>query len=139
LDRVRNLHYNPAVKDVGGDEEERTMYREDQSGSSFMLGIMTGAVIGAGVALLFAPRTGQEMRQQLGEQYRGLAERAGTTAQSLREGAQTIRESAQSGVERVQRAASQLSDRLSTASPAETSSSYQSDAASRFPSASPSV
>jgi gas vesicle protein len=117
------------------------MYREDQSASSFMLGIMTGAVIGAGVALLFAPRTGQEMRQQLGEQYRGLAERAGHTAQSLREGAQSIRESAQhlreQGVERVQRAASQLSDRLS--SPSETGSSYQSDAASRFPSASPSV
>src|SRR5215216_3483510 len=68
------------------DQEERTMYREDQSGSSFMLGIMTGAVVGAGVALLFAPRTGEETRQQLGEQYRGLAERAGQTAQSLREG-----------------------------------------------------
>src|SRR6187549_2085280 len=92
--RVRNLHCRSTVTDVGN-EEDRTMYREDQSGASFMLGIMTGAVIGAGVALLFAPRTGQEMRQQLGEQYRGLAERAEQTAQSLREGAQTIRDSAQ--------------------------------------------
>ena len=115
------------------------MYREDQSGASFMLGIMTGAVIGAGVALLFAPRTGQEMRQQLGEQYRGLAERAGQTAQSLREGAQSVRESAANlrdqGRERVQRAASQLSDRLSS-STTESSSSYESD---RFPSSAPSV
>ena len=117
------------------------MYREDQSGASFMLGIMTGAVIGAGVALLFAPRPGHEMRQQLGEQYRGLADRAGQTAQSLREGAQTIRESAQNlreqGKERVQRAASQLSDRLS--STAENAANYTSDAASRFESTSPSV
>jgi len=117
------------------------MYREDQSGSSFMLGIMTGAVIGAGVALLFAPRTGEETRQQLGEQYRGLAERAGQTAQSLREGAQSVRESAQTlrdqGREKVQRAASQLSDRLSPA--AEGDAGYQSDASSRFPSSSPSV
>jgi gas vesicle protein len=129
------------VTDVGQTEEERTMYREDQSGASFMLGIMTGAVIGAGVALLFAPRTGQEMRQQLGEQYRGLADRAGQTAQSLREGAQSIRESAQQlrdqGREKVQRAASQLSDRLS--STAESAANYTSDVASRFQSTSPNV
>lgn len=127
--------------DVSEIEEERTMYREDQSGASFMLGIMTGAVIGAGVALLFAPRTGQEMRQQIGEQYRGLADRAGQTAQSLREGAQNIRESAQQlreqGRERVQRAASQLSDRLS--STADSAADYASDVANRFQSTSPSV
>ena len=34
------------------------MYREEQPGASFMLGIMTGALIGAGVALLFAPKSG---------------------------------------------------------------------------------
>ncbi len=34
------------------------MYREEQPGASFMLGIMTGALIGAGVALLFAPKAG---------------------------------------------------------------------------------
>ena len=50
------------------------MYREEQSGASFVLGMMTGAFIGAGVALLFAPKSGHEMRQQLGEQYRGLAD-----------------------------------------------------------------
>jgi gas vesicle protein len=120
--------------DVGDTEEERIMYREDQSGASFMLGIMTGAVIGAGVALLFAPRTGQEMRQQLGEQYRGLADKAGQTAQSLRESAQSIRESAQQlrdqGRERVQRAANQLSDRLSSST--ESAANYSADVANRF-------
>ena len=129
------------MTDVGETEEERTMYREEQSGASFMLGIMTGAVIGAGVALLFAPRTGQEMRQQLGEQYRDLSERAGQTAQSLREGAQSIRENAaqlrDQGRERVQRAANQLSDRLS--STAESAANYTADAASRFQSNLPSV
>src|SRR5262245_14765445 len=117
------------------------MYREDQSGARFMLGVMTGAVIGAGVALLFAPRTGQDMRHQLGEQYRGLAERAGHTAQSLREGAQSIRESAQhlrdQGREKVQRAASQLSDRLSSTT--ESAANYTADVASRFQSTTPNV
>jgi gas vesicle protein len=129
------------VTDVGETEEERTMYREDQSGASFMMGIMTGAVIGAGVALLFAPRSGQETRQQLGEQYRGLAERAEQTAQNLREGAQNLRQNAQQladqGRERVQRAASQLSDRLS--STAESAANYTSDVANRYSSTTPTV
>jgi gas vesicle protein len=121
------------------------MYREEPSGASFVLGIMTGAVIGAGVALLFAPRTGQEMRQQIGEQYRDLTERAGQTAQSMREGAQNIRDSAEQlrdqGRERVQRAASQLSDRLSSTaeSAAKSAANYTADVASRFQSNSPSV
>jgi len=120
------------------------MYREDQSGASFMLGIMTGALIGAGVALLFAPRTGQEMRQQLGEQYRGLADRAGQTAQTIREGAQNLRDSAQNlreqGRERVQRFADQLSDRVSPSTEGATNE-YRSSSSStdRFPSSAPSV
>jgi gas vesicle protein len=79
------------------------MYRDDQSGSSFMLGIVTGAVVGAGIALLFAPRSGQEIRQQLGQQYRGLADRVGEQAGHLRD----------QGRERVQQLRGQLSDRTS--------------------------
>jgi gas vesicle protein len=86
------------------------MYREEQSGASFMLGVITGAFVGAGVALLFAPKTGQEMRQQLGEQYRGLADRVTETTQTLRENADTLR---QQGRERVQQLTGQLSDRAS--------------------------
>jgi gas vesicle protein len=103
------------------------MYREDQSGASFVLGMMTGAFIGAGVALLFAPKTGSEMRQQLGQQYRGLADRVGETTQHLRESAQQLR---QQGRERVQQLTGQLSDRVS---------SPQTSATERFPSSAPSV
>ena len=104
------------------------MYREDQSGASFVLGMMTGAFIGAGVALLFAPKSGSEMREQLGQQYRGLAERVGETTQHLRESAQQLR---QQGRERVQQLSGQLSDRVSSAP--------QTPAAERFPSSAPSV
>jgi len=105
------------------------MYREDQSGASFVLGMMTGAFIGAGVALLFAPKTGTEMRQQLGEQYRGLADRVGETTQYLRESASHLRET---GRDHVQQLTSQLSDRTSPAD-------RQTPAADRFPSSAPSV
>ena len=106
------------------------MYREEQSGASFMLGIMTGALIGAGVALLFAPKPGAEMRQQLGEQYRGLADRVGESTQNLRQSARELREQ---GRERVQQLTGQLSDRATTAA------ERVSTAAERFPSSAPSV
>lgn len=81
------------------------MYREEGTGASFALGLFAGAVIGAGVALLFAPKTGQETRELLGEQYRGLADR-------VTEATETIRQQAR---ERGQQITSQLSDRISSA------------------------
>jgi len=109
------------------------MYREEQSGASFVLGMMTGAFIGAGVALLFAPKSGTQMRQQLGEQYRGLADRVNETTQSLRENAQTLKEQ---GRERMERLTSQLSDRVSSG---QEQHSFESSSADRFPSSAPSV
>lgn len=111
------------------------MYREEQSGASFVLGMLTGAFVGAGVALLLAPKTGQEMRQQLGEQYRGLADRVGEQTQGLRETANTLREQ---GRERVQQLTGQLSDRMSSASSPSTAD-RQSSPTDRFPSSAPSV
>ena len=114
------------------------MYREDQSGASFVLGMLTGAFIGAGVALLFAPRAGSEMRQQLGEQYRGLSERIGTT--NLREAANNLREQ---GRERVQQLTSQLSDRMSPSGERGQANTATSPTGTtpteRFPSSAPSV
>jgi gas vesicle protein len=110
------------------------MYREDQSGGSFMLGVLTGAFVGAGLALLFAPKAGTEMRAQLGEQYRGLADRVGEQTQNLRTTAGEWREQ---GRERLQQVSSQLSDRMSSS--AERPSTTQSTEADRFPSSAPSI
>jgi gas vesicle protein len=80
------------------------MYREEGTGASFALGLFAGAVIGAGVALLFAPKTGSETRELLGQQYRGLADRVSDATESLRQQAR----------ERGQQITSQLSDRVSS-------------------------
>jgi len=80
------------------------MYREEGTGASFALGLFAGAVIGAGVALLFAPKTGNETRELLGQQYRGLADRVNEATETLREQAR----------ERGQQLTSQLSDRVSS-------------------------
>jgi len=41
--------------------------REDGSGS-FLMGLLAGTVLGAGLGMLFAPKTGSELRSALGEQ-----------------------------------------------------------------------
>ena len=110
------------------------MYREDQSGGSFMMGVLTGAFVGAGLALLFAPRAGTEMRARLGEQYRGLADRVGEQTQTLRDTAGQWREQ---GRTRMQQVSSQLSDRMSSTTGRQ--STTESPEAERFPSSAPSV
>jgi gas vesicle protein len=81
------------------------MYRDEGPGASFALGLFAGAVIGAGVALLLAPKTGNETRELLGQQYRGLADRVTEATESLRQQAR----------ERSEQLSSQLSDRISSA------------------------
>jgi gas vesicle protein len=41
--------------------------REDDGGS-FLMGLLAGTVLGAGLGMLFAPKAGSELRNQLGEQ-----------------------------------------------------------------------
>jgi gas vesicle protein len=109
------------------------MYREDQSGGNFMLGVLAGAFVGAGLALLFAPKTGTEVRAQLGEQYRGLADRVGEQTQHLRSAAGEWREQ---GRERLQQVTGRLSDRMSSTDRPSTTETGEAD---RFPSSAPSV
>ncbi len=45
-------------------------------GLGFMAGLLTGALVGAGIAMLLAPKTGVELRGQLNEQAQKLGEQA---------------------------------------------------------------
>jgi gas vesicle protein len=49
---------------------------ENDHGGGFMMGLLTGTVLGAGLGMLLAPRAGSELRGQLGEQARNLANTA---------------------------------------------------------------
>ena|SRR5438034_1020303 len=61
-------------------------YREG-GGGSFVLGLLTGTVLGAGLGMLFAPKAGSELRSQLSEQ-------AGNVANQASEGYRRATESA---------------------------------------------
>jgi hypothetical protein len=52
--------------------------REEGSGS-FLMGLLAGTVLGAGLGMLFAPRAGSELRSQLSEQAGRLRSTANET------------------------------------------------------------
>ncbi len=52
--------------------------RED-GGSSFLMGLLAGTVLGAGLGMLFAPKAGSETRKQLSDQANRLRSTANET------------------------------------------------------------
>lgn len=86
--------------------ENPYLNENDRSGASGISGFMLGAIVGAGVALLFAPAAGNDTRRKLGE----TAKRLGSAARDkmeegrdkLREGTDKIREGADKLQERFQ-------------------------------------
>lgn len=67
-----------------------------EGGGSFVMGLLTGTVLGAGLGMLFAPKAGSELRRNLSEQagnlsnvasegYRRASESAGQLADRGRE------------------------------------------------------
>jgi gas vesicle protein len=70
--------------------------RHEEHTTGFAAGVITGAIVGAGLALLLAPKSGAALRDELGEswitlreavgrRYRELAERAGVELDNLQE------------------------------------------------------
>src|SRR3954463_16058219 len=51
-------------------------YENEGGGGGFMMGLLTGTVLGAGLGMLLAPKAGSEMRGSLGEQARNLGNMA---------------------------------------------------------------
>ncbi len=58
----------------------------------FLSGVVVGAVVGAGIALLYAPRSGKDTRAYLSDRGRELKERA---QRAFERGRQVVREQAE--------------------------------------------
>jgi gas vesicle protein len=85
------------------------MARDEGAGAgSVLLAFLLGAVSGAAVALLYAPATGRETREYLGERAREGRERANVVAekgrQILNEGRETLATAIDRGREAYQQA-----------------------------------
>src|SRR5437870_13650200 len=89
-------------------------YENEGGGGSFVMGLLTGTVLGAGLGMLFAPKAGSELRGQLSEQagniknaasdqYRRVSEAAGDLADRGREMYDKARDAVSRGSEEAQR------------------------------------
>ena len=85
-------------------------YDNEGGGSGFVMGLITGTVLGAGLGMLLAPKAGSELRGALGEQartfgnkaseqYRRASESAGTWAEKGREFVNQARDAVSRGAE----------------------------------------
>ena len=60
---------------------EYDRFEREDGGGSFLMGLLAGTVLGAGLGMLFAPKTGSELRSQLGEQAGRIRNQATDTYQ----------------------------------------------------------
>src|SRR5260221_10630957 len=47
---------------------EYDRFEREEGGGAFLMGLLAGTVLGAGLGMLFAPKAGSELRSQLGTQ-----------------------------------------------------------------------
>ena len=47
---------------------EYDRFEREEGGGSFLMGLLAGTVLGAGLGMLFAPKSGSELRSQIGSQ-----------------------------------------------------------------------
>ncbi len=74
-------------------------------GAGFALGVVAGVVVGAGVALLFAPKPGRDLRHDLGESMGNLGRKVADKYRDLSHRAEAGLEEVQSGVQKAADAA----------------------------------
>jgi|SRR5579862_5218073 gas vesicle protein len=94
---------------------------EGGNGSSFVMGLLTGTVLGAGLGMLFAPKSGSELRNQLSEQ-------AGNLANTASEGYRRASETASDWADRGRQVYDKAADAVSKG--ADEAQRYVKDAAS---------
>lgn len=76
---------------------EYDRFEREEGGGSFLMGLLAGTVLGAGLGMLFAPKAGSELRSQLGSQ--------------LSDSTGRLREAADQGYQQATEKVSQMVDR----------------------------
>ena len=85
-------------------------YENEGSGGSFMMGLLTGTVLGAGLGMLLAPKAGSELRGAIGEQARNIANTASEQYRRASESAGTWAEKGRDFVDKARDAVSRGAD-----------------------------
>jgi gas vesicle protein len=91
------------------------MASEEHGTAGMLLSFMLGALSGAALAILFAPRSGRETREMLGERLRDTADRGRRIGEQALEKGREMAEDASGYVDRQREALERRRDRLAAA------------------------
>jgi gas vesicle protein len=99
---------------------EYDRFEREEGGGSFLMGLLAGTVLGAGLGMLFAPKAGSELRSQLADQTGRLRDAAEPVYQQATEKVSQI---VDRGREAYDRARSSVSNMATTGTSGSTTSS----------------
>lgn len=99
---------------------------ESSGGGGFMMGLLTGTVLGAGLGMLLAPKAGSELRGAIGEQAKNWGNAASEQYKKASETAGTWAERGRDMVDKAREAVSRGADEARSYASGTTGSSYSS-------------
>src|SRR5918996_1204767 len=97
---------------------------ENTNGTGFMMGLLTGTVLGAGLGMLLAPKAGSELRGAIGEQARNIGNMASEGYRKAADSAGTWADKGREFVDKARDAVSRGADEARGYAGATTGSSY---------------
>lgn len=101
----------------------------EKRGKDLLIGAVVGGVLGAATALLFAPKSGRELRKDIAEQAQTVSEKtvqiAGTVSSKSQEFVQTARTQTSDLVEKAKDAASSLVEGVRSLTGSKKSESFE--------------
>jgi len=103
---------------------EYDRFEREEGGSSFLMGLLAGTVLGAGLGMLFAPKAGSELRSQLGTQLADQTGRLRDAAEPVyQQATEKVSQIVDRGREAYDRARSSVSNMATTGTSGSTTSS----------------
>jgi gas vesicle protein len=107
-------------------------YDNESSGGGFMMGLLTGTVLGAGLGMLLAPKAGSELRGAIGEQAKTWGNTASEQYKKASETAGQWAERGKDMVDKARDAVSRGADEARSYASGTTGSSYSTGSGNSF-------
>src|SRR6185369_11798571 len=108
-------------------------YENEGNGGGFMMGLLTGTVLGAGLGMLLAPKAGSELRGALGEQARNWSNAASEQVKRASETAGTWAERGRDMVDKARDAVARGADEARNYASGSSGSGYSSGSSTSYP------
>jgi len=102
---------------------EYDRFEREEGGGSFLMGLLAGTVLGAGLGMLFAPKSGAELRSQLGDQAGRLRDMANDTYSQATDKVSQMVDRGRDAYDRARSSVSNMASTGTTGSSGSTSSS----------------